>query len=146
MAGGHPELEQHGKELEELEWLWGGAGGGQRRKEREGRDLGNLGSGGQAREKGWDDQDREERSGKVGWELRQQRVETAHWEGGLIRRKSLWILPAFLGGDKELASSAMASRNLSGDPLFPPNSLPLSTQPAEVLWGTWSRECSSACG
>lgn len=51
--------------------------------------------------------------GKVGWELRQQRVETAHREGGVLRRKPLWILPAFLGGDKELASSGMASRNLS---------------------------------
>lgn len=75
--------------------------------------------------------------------MRQQRVETAHREGGVLRRKPLWILPAFLGGDKELASSGMASRNLSGTLCSLP---PLSTQPAGVLWGTWSRECSGTWG
>lgn len=73
------QLEQHGKELEELEWL-----GRQRRKEREGRGLGNLGSGGQAREEGWDDQKREvgRRTGNWGSRGWRQHTEKEECSGG----------------------------------------------------------------
>lgn len=43
-------------------------------------------------------------------------------ERGVLKRKPLWILPAFLGGDRELASSRLGSRNCSPSkrtPLFP---------------------------
>lgn len=63
-----------------------------------------------------------------------QRVAELRGEGGVLRRKPLRILPAFLGGDRDLASNRLGSRNRWLSKRTPPPPWPSSSFCAAGGW------------